>query len=132
MSVRLQIAAIIFMMVQGVFFGVGVVIVLATSLKAFAAQLMLSGHRHERSSVSAHSVDDRATHEIRSPETTERPDLSLIATLSGFSAPAPTLNVSHWGDRVEAGNFATGLVDPSAAPIVAAVTMMGGTGIDDG
>lgn len=40
MSVRLQIAAIIFMMVQGVFFGVGVVIVLATPLKAFAAQLI--------------------------------------------------------------------------------------------
>lgn len=40
MSIRLQIAAIIFMMVQGVFFGVGVVIVLATPLKAFAAQLI--------------------------------------------------------------------------------------------
>ncbi len=40
MSVRLQVAAIIFMMVQGVFFGVGVVIVLATPLKAFAAQLI--------------------------------------------------------------------------------------------
>ena len=40
MSVRLQIAALIFMMVQGVFFGVGVVIVLATPLKAFAAQLI--------------------------------------------------------------------------------------------
>ncbi len=40
MSVRLQIAAVIFMMVQGVFFGVGVVIVLATPLKAFAAQLI--------------------------------------------------------------------------------------------
>lgn len=40
MSVRLQIAALIFMMVQGVFFGVGAVIVLATPLKAFAAQLI--------------------------------------------------------------------------------------------
>jgi predicted tellurium resistance membrane protein TerC len=40
MSVRLQVAAIIFMMVQGVFFGVGVVIVVATPLKAFAAQLI--------------------------------------------------------------------------------------------
>jgi hypothetical protein len=40
MSVRLQIAALIFMMAQGVFFGVGVVIVLATPLKAFAAQLI--------------------------------------------------------------------------------------------
>ncbi len=40
MSIRLQIAAIIFMMVQGVFFGIGVVIVLATPLKASAAQLI--------------------------------------------------------------------------------------------
>jgi hypothetical protein len=40
MSIRVQIAALIFMMVQGVFFGVGVVIVLATPLKAFAAQLI--------------------------------------------------------------------------------------------
>ena len=40
MSIRLQIAALIFMMVQGVVFGVGVVIVLASPLKAFAAQLI--------------------------------------------------------------------------------------------
>jgi uncharacterized membrane protein YczE len=40
MSVRLQIGALIYMMVQGVFFGVGVVIVLATPLKAHAAQLI--------------------------------------------------------------------------------------------
>ncbi|MEQ1755151.1 MAG: hypothetical protein ABL973_13580 [Micropepsaceae bacterium] len=40
MSVRLQIAALIFMMVQGVFFGLGAVIVLATPLTAFAAQLL--------------------------------------------------------------------------------------------
>jgi hypothetical protein len=40
MSVRLQIAALIFMMVQGVFFGLGAVIVLATPLKAFAPQLI--------------------------------------------------------------------------------------------
>ena len=40
MSVRLQIAALIFMMVQGVFFGVGAVIVLATPLSAAAAQLI--------------------------------------------------------------------------------------------
>jgi hypothetical protein len=40
MSVRLQIARLIFMMIQGVFFGVGVVIVLATPLKAYAPQLI--------------------------------------------------------------------------------------------
>jgi membrane protein implicated in regulation of membrane protease activity len=40
MSVRLQIAAIIFMMVQGVFFGLGAIIVLATPLKAYAPQLI--------------------------------------------------------------------------------------------
>lgn len=40
MSIRLQIAILLFMMVQGVFFGIGVVIVLATPLKAYAAQLI--------------------------------------------------------------------------------------------
>jgi hypothetical protein len=40
MSVRLQIAALIFMMVQGVLFGVGVTLVLVTPLSAFAMQLM--------------------------------------------------------------------------------------------
>ena len=40
MSIRLQIAALIFMMVQGVFFGLGAVIVLSTPLTTFAAQLL--------------------------------------------------------------------------------------------
>lgn len=40
MSIRMQIAALIFMMVQGVYFGLGVVIVLATPLAAMAAQLI--------------------------------------------------------------------------------------------
>jgi uncharacterized membrane protein YczE len=40
MSVRLQIAALIFMMVQAVFFGLGVVLVLATPLTAWAVQLI--------------------------------------------------------------------------------------------
>ncbi len=40
MSVRLQIAALIFMMVQAVFFGFGVVLVLATPLTAWAVQLI--------------------------------------------------------------------------------------------
>jgi len=40
MSVRLQIAALIFMMVQGVFFGVGIIIILATPLTVWAMQLI--------------------------------------------------------------------------------------------
>jgi uncharacterized Tic20 family protein len=40
MSVRFQIAALIFMMVQAVLFGVGATIVLATPLSAFAMQAM--------------------------------------------------------------------------------------------
>lgn len=40
MSVRLQIAALTFMMVQGVVFGVGVVLILATPLAAWAMQLI--------------------------------------------------------------------------------------------
>ena len=40
MSVRLQIAALIFMMVQGVLFGVGVTLLLATPLAEFAMQMM--------------------------------------------------------------------------------------------
>lgn len=40
MSVRFQIAALIFMMVQGVLFGVGATLVLATPLTAFAIQLL--------------------------------------------------------------------------------------------
>jgi hypothetical protein len=40
MSVRFQIAALIFMMVQGVLFGVGVVLILATPLSAWAMQLI--------------------------------------------------------------------------------------------
>ena len=40
MSVRLQVAALIFTMVQGVLFGIGAVLVLATPLSAFAMQLL--------------------------------------------------------------------------------------------
>jgi hypothetical protein len=40
MSVRFQIAVLVFMMVQAVAFGVGTIIVLATPLAAFAMQLM--------------------------------------------------------------------------------------------
>lgn len=40
MSVRFQIAALIFMMVQGVLFGVGIVLILATPLAAWAMQLI--------------------------------------------------------------------------------------------
>jgi hypothetical protein len=40
MSVRLQIAALTFMMVQGVVFGVGVILILATPLAAWAMQLI--------------------------------------------------------------------------------------------
>lgn len=40
MSVRFQIAALIFMMVQGVFFGVGIVLILATPLAVWAMQLI--------------------------------------------------------------------------------------------
>ena len=40
MSVRLQIAALIFMMVQGAFFGLGVIVILATPLTAWAAVLI--------------------------------------------------------------------------------------------
>ena len=40
MSVRFQIAVLVFMMVQAVLFGVGAIIVLATPLSAFAMQLM--------------------------------------------------------------------------------------------
>jgi hypothetical protein len=40
MSVRLFTAALVFMMVQGVLFGIGTVLVLATPLTAFAMQLM--------------------------------------------------------------------------------------------
>jgi len=40
MSVRFQIAALIFMMVQGVLFGVGIVMILATPLSAWAMQLI--------------------------------------------------------------------------------------------
>lgn len=40
MSIRVQIAALIFMMVQGVFFGVGVVLILATPLAVWAMQLI--------------------------------------------------------------------------------------------
>lgn len=40
MSVRLQIAILVFMMVQAVLFGIGTILVLATPLAAFAMQLM--------------------------------------------------------------------------------------------
>ena len=40
MSVRFQIATLIFAMVQGVLFGVGIIIVLATPLSAFAMQVL--------------------------------------------------------------------------------------------
>lgn len=40
MSVRFQIAVLVFMMVQAVLFGVGTTIVLATPLSAFAMQAM--------------------------------------------------------------------------------------------
>jgi hypothetical protein len=40
MSVRFQIAILVFMMVQAVLFGVGTIVVLATPLAAFAMQLM--------------------------------------------------------------------------------------------
>ena len=40
MSVRFQIAALIFMLVQGVFFGVGAVLILATPLTVWAMQLI--------------------------------------------------------------------------------------------
>lgn len=40
MSIRFQIAAIVFMMVQAVVFGIGTVTVLATPLSAFTMQLM--------------------------------------------------------------------------------------------
>ncbi len=40
MPVRVQIAALIFMMVQGVLFGVGIVTILATPLSAWAMQLI--------------------------------------------------------------------------------------------
>jgi hypothetical protein len=40
MSVRLQIAALIFMMVQGALFGVGVILILTTPLTAWAAVLI--------------------------------------------------------------------------------------------
>lgn len=40
MSIRLQITALIFMMVQAVLFGVGTVLVLATPLSAWAMSLM--------------------------------------------------------------------------------------------
>jgi len=40
MSVRFQIAALVFMMVQAVVFGIGTVAVLATPLSAYAMQLM--------------------------------------------------------------------------------------------
>jgi hypothetical protein len=40
MSVRFQIAILVFMMVQAIVFGVGTVIVLATPLAAFAMVLM--------------------------------------------------------------------------------------------
>ena len=40
MSVRFQIAVLVFMMVQAVLFGIGVLVVLATPLSAFAMQLM--------------------------------------------------------------------------------------------
>ncbi len=40
MSVRFQLAALIFMMVQGVLFGIGVTLLLATPLAAYAMGLM--------------------------------------------------------------------------------------------
>ncbi len=40
MSVRFQIAALIFMMIQGVFFGFGVILILVTPLTAWAMQLI--------------------------------------------------------------------------------------------
>lgn len=40
MSVRFQIAVLVFMMVQAILFGVGTIIVLATPLSTFAMQLM--------------------------------------------------------------------------------------------
>lgn len=40
MPVRFQIAALIFMMVQGVLFGVGIVTILATPLSAWAMQMI--------------------------------------------------------------------------------------------
>jgi hypothetical protein len=40
MSIRLQIAILVYVMVQAVMFGVGVVLVLATPLSAFAMHLM--------------------------------------------------------------------------------------------
>jgi hypothetical protein len=40
MSIRLQIAILVYVMVQAVMFGVGVVLVLATPLSAFAMNLM--------------------------------------------------------------------------------------------
>jgi hypothetical protein len=40
MSVRIQISLLIYMMVQGVLFGVGAVVVLATPLSAFAMQIL--------------------------------------------------------------------------------------------
>jgi hypothetical protein len=40
MAVRFQIAALIFMMVQGVLFGVGIVAILATPLTVWAMQLI--------------------------------------------------------------------------------------------
>lgn len=40
MSTRLAIASLLFMMVQAVFFGIGAVILLATSLERHAAELM--------------------------------------------------------------------------------------------
>lgn len=40
MSVRFQIALLVFMMVQAVLFGIGTIVVLTTPLTAFAMQLM--------------------------------------------------------------------------------------------
>jgi hypothetical protein len=40
MSIRFQISILVFMMVQAILFGVGVVLVLATPLSTFAMQLM--------------------------------------------------------------------------------------------
>jgi hypothetical protein len=40
MSIRLQIAILVYIMVQAVMFGVGIILVLATPLSAFAMNLM--------------------------------------------------------------------------------------------
>jgi hypothetical protein len=40
MSIRLQIAILVYIMVQAVMFGVGIILVLATPLSAFAMHLM--------------------------------------------------------------------------------------------